>query len=237
MSPEARGCWIDALCFLNEHGGYVTWPIDAFARFWGVSEGSARDILDSITIANVGNVLWQTDSKTVATLSNRRMLREIAKRQEIKEKRTKAGKKGAANRWQKWHSSESSSSSLNLKESSKKKILVPPPEEAIECSQLLSDLIFENFPNRTAPTEPQLMSWARDAERLNRIDNHPWAEIAELIRWAQADDFWKANILSMSKLREKWNQLVAKKESANGRSRQAEPKGYAAIRQILKNHA
>lgn len=32
-------------------------------------------------------------------------------------------------------------------------------------------------------------------------------QIAKAIRWCQADEFWRANILSMSKLREKYDQL------------------------------
>lgn len=112
----------------------------------------------------------------------------------------------------------------------------PPPTEAVMCAQLLSDKIFENFPNRTAPTEAQLMSWAWDAEKINRLDNHSWAEICELIEWAHADSFWRANILSMSKLREKWNQLTAKKESSDERHREAaEPKGNAGLRDFLRH--
>jgi hypothetical protein len=96
----------------------------------------------------------------------------------------------------------------------------PPSLEAIEISQLLSDLIFRNFPNRTPPTEAQLTSWARDADKINRSDGHAWGEIRELLEWCQDDNFWRANILSMSKFREKWNQLVAKRGSGgNGVSR------------------
>lgn len=120
LTPLMRGCWIDALCFLNENKGSVTWPITSFANFWGITNELAIEVLDAIAIAKVGNVSWQTDSKTIAKLSNRRMLKETANRVKIKEKRTKAGKKGAAIRWQKWHSSSSisssESSSLNLKE-------------------------------------------------------------------------------------------------------------------------
>jgi hypothetical protein len=90
------------------------------------------------------------------------------------------------------------------------------PAEAIELAQLLSDKIFENTPNRTPPTEAQLNSWAVEADKINRIDRHPWPEIRTLLVWAQADPFWKSNILSMSKFREQWNQLLSK--SQNGAS-------------------
>jgi hypothetical protein len=101
----------------------------------------------------------------------------------------------------------------SLPKNPKKDSLVPPPAEALEMAQLLSDLIFQNYPNRTPPTESQLMSWAKDAEKINRIDGHSWEDIRELIDWCQADPFWRANVLSMSKFREKWNQLLARKST------------------------
>lgn len=38
-------------------------------------------------------------------------------------------------------------------------------------------------------------------------DKRPVEEIAETIRWCQTDEFWRSNILSASKLREKYDQL------------------------------
>lgn len=124
LSVAARGCWADALCFLNEHAGTVTWPLQSFAKFWGMSNEESREILDELAITQVGNVEWQNDGKTLAKLSNRRMLREIQKRAETKEKRAEAGKKGAARRWQKCGSSESSPSP-SLFKSQKEKIIHP----------------------------------------------------------------------------------------------------------------
>ena len=105
--------------------------------------------------------------------------------------------------------SSSLSSSLSSSKT-KKKIRVAPPKEALELAQLLSDKIFENIPNRTPPTEHQLLTWAYEADRIHHIDGHPWDEIRKLLLWSQQDDFWKSNILSMSKLRKQWNQLMAK---------------------------
>ena len=92
------------------------------------------------------------------------------------------------------------------------------PGEAIALSQLLSDRIAENIPQRTAPTEAVMMEWAREAERIHRIDSHPWEEIRELLDWSQADSFWRRNILSMQKFRKQWTRLVA--ERTAGRNSQ-----------------
>jgi hypothetical protein len=51
----------------------------------------------------------------------------------------------------------------------------------------------------------------RDAARLllDR-DGYDTKQIEWMIRWATSDEFWRTNILSMSKLREKFDQLKAK---------------------------
>lgn len=109
----------------------------------------------------------------------------------------------------------------------------PPPQEAIRLAQLLSDRIFENNPKRTAPTETQLMKWSRDADLMQRKDGHTWEQIQAVLEWSQRDSFWKANILSMGKLREKWNQLSAKMGgSPNGQgNHDTQPKGIAALQE------
>lgn len=109
--------------------------------------------------------------------------------------------------------------SLPIKNKKKSKIRVAPPLEAVELAQLLSDKIGENLPNRTHPGEVSLLVWAWEAEKVNRIDGHSWAEIRELIVWSQADSFWRANILSMQKLRKQWNQLLAKKAQISQESK------------------
>ena len=83
------------------------------------------------------------------------------------------------------------------------------PTEAIALSQLLSDRIAENFPQHTAPTEAQMMEWAREAELMQRKEHHPWEQIRELLEWSQADSFWRRNILSMQKFRKQWTRLLA----------------------------
>lgn len=52
--------------------------------------------------------------------------------------------------------------------------------------------------------------WA-DAVRLMRErDGRTYDQMADLARWVLNDSFWKANVLSPSKLRDKWDQLTVK---------------------------
>ena len=50
-----------------------------------------------------------------------------------------------------------------------------------------------------------------------RRDHRSYDEIAGIIRWCQADEFWRTNILSFDKLREKFDQLLLKAEPVRQR--------------------
>lgn len=85
-------------------------------------------------------------------------------------------------------------------------------ENSIEFSlaKLLHDLILSRIPNFK---KPNLQKWAIHIDRAIRIDKRKPDEIGSVIRWCQADDFWQSNILSTSKLREKFDQLFLKMKS------------------------
>jgi len=79
-----------------------------------------------------------------------------------------------------------------------------------QLALLLRKLILENLPNARVPKEtPQgLNNWADAIDKLIRIDKKDPAEVREVITWCQRDEFWKANIRSGGKLREKYDTLV-----------------------------
>lgn len=61
--------------------------------------------------------------------------------------------------------------------------------------------------NNEEAKEPNLQSWADDMRKLVELDGRSIENVKEVIRWSQRDDFWKGNILSAKKLREKYDQL------------------------------
>lgn len=70
-------------------------------------------------------------------------------------------------------------------------------------SYLLADLIERNGSKRPTVTK----RWA-DAERLLlERDGRDRTEAERLIQWCQADEFWRGNVLSMPKFREKYDRL------------------------------
>jgi hypothetical protein len=58
-------------------------------------------------------------------------------------------------------------------------------------------------------SDARIETWAKDIERLHRIDGRDWQEIEHVIRWAKNDSFWASNIISGKKLREKFPTLIA----------------------------
>lgn len=60
------------------------------------------------------------------------------------------------------------------------------------------------------PKEPNWTTWANEVRLMVQQDNRTHRQICELLGRAQRDPFWCRNILSPSKLREKWDELTIK---------------------------
>ena len=92
-----------------------------------------------------------------------------------------------------------------------------PSSEATKLALLLKTEILRNKADYKT-TQAQERSWAVTADRMLRLDGRKREEAAELIRWAQRDEFWMANVLSMDTFREKFDQLALKaKGKMNGK--------------------
>lgn len=105
----------------------------------------------------------------------------------------------------------------------------PSSPEAVRLSGVLADMILQNNPGNTSLGEKQrdatVKKWAADIDKLIRIDGKAPEEVERVIRWCQQDSFWKGNILSGAKLREKWDQLTVKMQG-NGKDKSAESDRY-----------
>ena len=82
-------------------------------------------------------------------------------------------------------------------------------ENSVEfrLAEMLSKQILKNNPKAK---KPNLQSWAKHIDLMIRRDSRTPEEIETIIRWCQADSFWSTNILSTTKLREKFDQLTMK---------------------------
>ena len=90
--------------------------------------------------------------------------------------------------------------------------------------EALLDLLDEEIRRNDARKIPKRNKANANAIRLllDR-DGYTAEEVASVIRWAQADQFWHTNILSASKLREKFATLDSQMKSGRGRSGSSSP--------------
>lgn len=58
------------------------------------------------------------------------------------------------------------------------------------------------------PKEPNWTAWANDVRTMRMLDGRSHRQICEMFGRVQRDQFWVKNIMSPSKLREKWDELV-----------------------------
>lgn len=87
----------------------------------------------------------------------------------------------------------------------KKGGIVPAAEEEPPLCALLADQIQKNDPNGKRPRVTA--SWIAAEDRMLRLDKRDPEQASQLIIWCQQDHFWRGNILSMPKFREKYQQL------------------------------
>jgi hypothetical protein len=101
--------------------------------------------------------------------------------------------------------------------------------EDVRLVQLLIDLMVRNNPDSSIIkrlTPDRQAEWIRQCRLLRESDKKKIEDIETVIRFSQDDKFWQSNILSMSKLREKFDQLWLK-------ARGADP--HAGIKEWLKD--
>lgn len=94
--------------------------------------------------------------------------------------------------------------------------------EAIRLAERLYERILANKPNRKIEKKWRT-NWALDIEKLHRIDKREYKQIEVILDWSQDNEFWRTNILSGKKLRDKFERLEDDREKErlqNERKRQ-----------------
>lgn len=156
-------------------------------------------------------------------LVNRRAEKELAERKAFKESQSEKGKRSAEKRWGKKDNQEVTTvtsrlqPNVNLPSPSPSPSLIPSPKKVktlfVDTSDevRLSESLFERIRhNNPKAKKPNMQVWAKQVDLMIRVDHRTPDDIQALIDWCQEDEFWKLNILSTTKLREKFDQLWLK---------------------------
>ena len=83
-----------------------------------------------------------------------------------------------------------------------------PSEFERKCVDYLIKEILTDFPRQKVPkTENEIKKWAIHIKRLHEIDGIETEKIWNTLAWAMKDSFWRTNIRSTGKFREKFQTL------------------------------
>lgn len=112
-----------------------------------------------------------------------------------------------------------------------------PRPEIDKLCELLADRIEANGSKRPIITK----RWEDACRLMLDRDGRTPEQVAYLIDWSQSDSFWKSNILSMPKLRDKFDQLRLQATSRNGPSNSNQKQDQinaraARLREHMANH-
>ena len=99
-------------------------------------------------------------------------------------------------------------------EKAKKWTVFEEDSEPYKAAQYLAKSIAKNFPQLKEPAEADKQRWAADFDKCNRIDGYGWDSIADVLKFSQQSQFWRKNIRSGSKFREKFDRLLIEMEDA-----------------------
>ena len=88
----------------------------------------------------------------------------------------------------------------------------------LRLSDKLISLIKRNKPDYVFRSKNYRDNWATQARYMIDIDKRDPATIEKVMEWALSDSFWMKNILSMQKLREKFDMLEMKYKGSLAKS-------------------
>jgi hypothetical protein len=77
--------------------------------------------------------------------------------------------------------------------------------------------------------DPKKEKWCAEIDKMLNQDKRSVEEVLEIIEWVIKDLFWRTVILSPSKLREKFDELVLKRDGQRVREAYEFNKGYAMV--------
>lgn len=96
------------------------------------------------------------------------------------------------------------------------KVIKEHSQDTVDLTNHLISWIQSNNPSAKIPTS--LEKWNDEMERIERLDKYEYMQIRSVIDWCQQDSFWKSNVLSVPKLREKMGTLIMQMQRPKGGS-------------------
>lgn len=231
MSLSAQGAYVKILCYMWSDSSDQCSILDddeLIARALSTTVEQWLELREEIQRKN--DPIFQIKD---GFLISKRLKQESTKQRKYRKTQSDKGKKSAQQRFNRGSTtvqpkgnSLSSSSSSKEKDKNKSSAKPSPGREALALAVTLREAIQHRDPNAKAVIQDRTELWARDIDKLIRIDKRTPNQIEAVIWWAQTkSDFWGPNILSGKKLREKFDQLIGQMDR-NGGQRARAPDTY-----------
>jgi hypothetical protein len=232
LHHSSIGIW--ALAVSHAHkwatGGFVS---RAFVAEKLPSKRERERVIQALTsiAPSEQNPLW-SDAEggwMIHNFGKRASFRDQESEEELRRKRSEAGRLGGLAK----HGKTSSNLPDNLpdvaisktpgKPLAQRKALTTAIErpELLSLCQMLASGVLLNDPK--AKPNPESKGWLDAARLLIDLDGRPGEEVERVIAWSQADSFWRPNIQSMPKLRDKYSQLLLRMNGSEGAARRESP--------------
>lgn len=236
MSLAAQGAYIKILCYMwndSKDQCSILDDNDLISRAISTTVEQWLKLREEIQREN-DPILQEKNGYLVSA----RLRHEATKQRKYRKTQSDKGKKSAQQRLNNGSTAveplyqpegNPSSSSSSSKEKDKNKSQPEKPVASVEALRLavtLREAIQERDSKAQAVIHDRTEAWARDIDKLIRIDKRAPGQIEAVIWWAQTkSDFWGPNILSGRKLREKFDQLVGQMNRNGGKQARA-PDAY-----------
>ncbi len=200
--------WVDLLLLANHQTGYIRrrgimvavergqvgYSEVALATRWQWSKGTVRRFLSELT--RLSQVSRRISEKTVLKKTSVSSVINIINYERYQANGTEDG-------------TEDGPKTVPEQECKEGKEIKSFLSDSIEIQ--LSELLLKKILSRNLNhKKPNLQTWAKDVDRMIRIDHRTPEDIRAVIEWCQADTFWQNNILSTAKLRGQFDQLLLK---------------------------
>lgn len=181
-------------------------------RFQEAVKGLKRDIF-------VLQEVWLLDSSETATHIKVTQNYGFSEKNEDKsEKNESKSEKNSTNEMK-----QNKTSNIIVASSGEPKATAPFFEEGsfeIRCVDMLIKSCLETFPNSKVPVGlKEKQKWAIEIERMKRLDKRSESEIMAALNFAVSDSFWKPNIRSGKKFREKFETLIIQSKGKRGNTK------------------
>lgn len=232
LLPDERAVWVDFLCLASLNFGVIeAYSRDQLAQQLLISrELLDRSIEEFIKFGKITRKYHKKEKKEIFTIVKwsrfqADYLTKRSKKSTIYEKKERIEKMGKPDAENHPTLQERKGEKITLQQTTLKENTTSDNADLnkidIKLTQLLIDLMIKNDPKSQIfqnLTEKKQEEWINQCRLLRENDGRSPEEIEMIIRWCQQDLFWKSNILSMFKLREKFSQLLlkAKKTSFYG---------------------